>query len=81
MIFHNGSRYDNHLIIRQISKDFNGYFECTGENTEKYITFSMNVVKKDTSIKKKRPETFRLRFIDSYRFMGSKLDSIVKSLA
>ena len=50
------------------------------KNTEKYITFSMNVVKKDTSIKKKRPETFRLRFIDSYRFMGSKLDSIVKSL-
>ena len=81
MIFHNGSIYDNHLIIKQISEDFNGNFTCTGENTEKYITFSMNVVKKDTSIKKKRPETFRLRFIDSYRFMGSKLDSIVKSLA
>ena len=81
MIFHNGSIYDNHLIIKQISEDFNGSFTCTGENTEKYITFSMNVVKKDTSIKKKRPETFRLRFIDSYRFMGTKLDRLVKNLA
>ena len=81
VIFHNGSRYDNHLIIRQISKDFNGYFKCTGENTEKYITFSMNVVKKDTSINKKRPETYRLRFIDSYRFMGSGLENLVKNLA
>ena len=81
VIFHNGSIYDNHLIIKQISEDFNGSFTCTGENTEKYITFSMNVVKKDTSIKKKRPETFRLRFIDSYRFMGTKLDRLVKNLA
>ena len=81
VIFHNGSRYDNHLIIRQISKDFNGYFECTGENTEKYITFSMNVVEKDTSINKKRPETYRLTFIDSYRFIGSGLESLVKNPA
>ena len=73
VIFHNGSRYDNHLIIRQISKDFNGYFKCTVEKTEKYSTFSMNVEKKDTSINKKRPETYRLRFIDSYRLMGSEL--------
>ena len=35
VVFHNGSIYDNHLIIKQISKDFNGYFTCIGENTEK----------------------------------------------
>ena len=80
-VYHNGSRYDNHLIIRQISKDCNGYFKCTGKNTEKYITFSMHVVKKDTSINKKRPETYSFRFIDSYRFMGSGLENLVKNLA
>ena len=53
VVFHNGSIYDNHLIIKQISNGFNGYFKCTGENTEKYITFSMNVAKKDTNTKKK----------------------------
>ena len=37
MILHNGSMYDNHLITKQISKDFNGYLTCTGKNTEKYI--------------------------------------------
>ena len=81
VIFHNGSRYDNHLIIREISKDFNCNVKCSGENTEKYITFSMNVVKKDTSINKKRPETYRLRFIDSYRLMGSGLENLVRNLA
>ena len=46
VVFHSGSIYDNHLIIKQISKGFNGYFTCIGENTEKCISFSMNVVKK-----------------------------------
>ena len=80
IVFHNGSIYDNHLIIKQISKEFNEYFTCTGENTEKYISFSMNVVKKDTSNKKKRPETYRLKFIDSYRVMASKLENLVTNL-
>ena len=52
-VFHNGSIYDNHLIIKQISKDVRGYFTCTGENTEKYISFSMNMVKKILIIRKK----------------------------
>ena len=81
VVFHNGSIYYNHLIIKQISNGFNGYFKCTGENTEKYITFSMNVAKKDTNTKKKRPETYTLRFIDSYMFMSSSLDNLVKNLA
>ena len=80
-LFHNGSTYDNHFIIRQISKDFNGYSKCTSQNTEKYITFSMNVVKKDTSTKKKRSETYSFRFIDSYRFMNSGLENLVNNLA
>ena len=72
--------YDNHLIIKQISKDFKGYFTCTSENTEKYISFSMNMIKRDTNKKKKRPETYRLKFIDSYRFMASKLENFVTNL-
>ena len=44
--FHNGSNYDNHFIIKQLAKDFNGYFSCIGENTEKYISFSITIYKK-----------------------------------
>ena len=33
--FHNCSTYDYHFIIRKI-EEFEGEFECLGENTEKY---------------------------------------------
>ena len=39
--FHNGSTYDYHFIIKELAEEFEGEFECLGENTEKYITFSM----------------------------------------
>ena len=39
IVFHNGSTYDYHLIIKQLADDFKGQFECLGENSEKYITF------------------------------------------
>ena len=44
-IFHNGSRYDYHFIIKQIAKEFEGKFECLGENIAKYITFSISIKK------------------------------------
>ena len=43
---HNGSTYDYHFIIKELVKEFNGNFECLGENTEKYITFSVPIKKK-----------------------------------
>ena len=39
-IFHNGSTYDYHFITKKLAKEFKGNFDCLGENTEKYITFS-----------------------------------------
>ena len=39
------------------------------------------MLQKKDSTKKKRPETYSLRFIDSYRFMGSGLENLVKNLA
>ena len=49
VIFHNGSTCDYHFIIRELVKEFEGNFECLGENTEKYITFS--VPRKKSKIK------------------------------
>ena len=45
MVFHNGSTYDYHFIIKQLAREFDGKFECLGENTEKYITFSEAIKK------------------------------------
>ena len=58
VVFHNGSTYDYHFLIKQLAEEFKGQFECLGENTEKYITFSVPIKKEaahgDKSKKKKR---------------------------
>ena len=33
VVFHNGSTYDYHFIIKQLARQFKGNFECLGENT------------------------------------------------
>ena len=47
-VFHNGSTYDYHLIIKKLAEEFEGPFECLGENTGKYITFSVPIKKETT---------------------------------
>ena len=41
--FHNGSNYDYHFIIKELANEFEGQFECLGENTKKYKTFSVPI--------------------------------------
>ena len=45
VVFHNSSTYDYHFIIKDLAKEFEGQFECLGENTEKYINFSVPIKK------------------------------------
>ena len=43
IVFHNGSTYDYHFIIKELVKEFEGNFECLGENTGKiHNIFSTN---------------------------------------
>ena len=48
IVFHNLSSYDGHVIIKELANKFDGEFECLGENTEKYISFSAKINKKIT---------------------------------
>ena len=74
-VFHNDSTYDYHFIIKELVKEFEGNFECLGENTEKYITFSVTMKKK---LENKNLEiTYKIKFIDRYRFMSSSLSKLV----
>ena len=78
-VFHNGSIYDYHFIIKELVKEFEGNFECLGENTEKHISFSVPIKKK---IENKDLEiTYKIKFIDSYRFMSSSLSKLVDNLS
>ena len=81
IVFHNGSTYDYHFIIKESVKEFDGNFECLGENTEKYITFSVPI-KKEIKNKNKIIEiTYKIKFIDSFRFMSTSLSKLVDNLS
>ena len=78
VIFHNVSTYDYHFIITELACEFEGNFECLGENTEKYITFSVPIKKR---IEKKNMDiTYKIKFIDSLRFMATSLSKLVDNL-
>ena len=79
VVFHNGSTYDYHFIIKELVKEFEGNFECLGENTEKYITFSVPINKKIDN--KDLEITYKIKLIDSYRFMSSSLSKLVDNLS
>ena len=78
VVFHNGSTYDYHFIIKQLAREFKGNFECLGENTEKYITFSVPIKKEHDNGK---PSIYKLKFIDSYRFMQDSLSNLFDNLS
>ena len=78
VVFHNGSTYDYHFIIKESAKDFQGKLECLGENTKKYITFSVPVKKQ---LDNGKTITYKLKFIDSFRFMSTKLSDLINNLS
>ena len=79
VVFHNGSTYDYYFIIKELAKEFEGNFEFLGENTEKYITFSVPIKKKIDN--KDLGITYKIKFIDCYRFMSSLLSKLVDNLS
>ena len=78
VIFHNGSTYNYHFIIKELAHEFDGNFECLAENTEKYITFSVPIKKKIDN--KNMDITYKIKFIDSFRFMATSLSKLVDNL-
>ena len=45
VLFHNGSVYDYHFTIKYLAREFKVHFECLGENTDKYISFTVPFTK------------------------------------
>ena len=58
--FHNGSKYDYHLIIKELAEEFKGEFECLGENMEKCISFSVPIKRKHDNDK---TITYKIKFL------------------
>ena len=63
-MFHNLKNYDSHLIMQELGK-FNLKISIIPNELEKYLSFTVNN---------------KLRFIGSFQFLSSSLDSLVKNL-
>ena len=69
-----------------LAAEFEKQFIWFGENTEKYIAFLVPIEKELITIDKNGKEmtkstSYRLKFIDSLRFMTSLLSNLVNNLA
>ena len=66
-VFHNGSNYGHHSIIKELANEFEGKFECLGGNTEKCKTFSVSIEKEVDKDGNESVVTisYKVKFIDS----------------
>ena len=64
VVFHNLKNHNSHLIVQETGK-LNLKINIIPNRLEKYMSFSINN---------------KLRFIDSFRYLSSSLDSLVKNL-
>ena len=82
-MFHNRSIYDYHFLINELADEFQ--FTYLGENTEKYIIFTIPIEKEVTRIDKNgeiiKNMSYILQFIDSAGFMSSSLSNLVDNLS
>ena len=67
--FHKLSGYDVHLFV----KNLKGNSDCILNNEEKYISFSRSIYDDEKKFK------YKIRFIDSYKFMDSNLDKLANN--
>ena len=86
VVVHNGSNYDYHFIIKELVKEFEGEFNCLGENTKKCKTFSVPITKEVKSIDKNGKEitkaiSYRWQFNNIARFIASPSSNLVDNLA
>ena len=78
VVFHNGSTCDYNFIIKQLTKEFKVNFDCLGKNTEKHITFFVPIKKE---LDNDKTIIYKLKFIDSFRFMSASPLSVVDNVS
>ena len=49
--------------MKELAKEFDRNFECLGENTEKYITFSIPIKKKIENKNKITKITYKTKYV------------------
>ena len=83
IVFHNLSGYNANLFVKELAALTDGSIGIIAKNTEDYISFSIKL-EVDRYIDENgigSLKEIKLRFIDSFKFMSSSLDSLVNNLA
>ena len=81
VVFHNLSGYDSHLFMKNHGFSA-GNINCIPNNEERYISFTKRIQVGSYMSKKgeNKPLYHQIRFIDSFKFMATSLDSLVNNL-
>ena len=85
VVFHRGSNYEYHFIIKELANEFEREFECIDESKENYKNFFVPIKKEIIKNDKDKNKTdknisYKINFIDSARFMGSSLSNLVDNI-
>ena len=77
IITHNAS-YDTHFMLNQLAIEFKGEFNCNEDSVNNYITFPVPIEKEVINNNgDKKTITYKLKFIDGFRFMSTSLSELV----
>ena len=69
-------------MLNQLAIEFKGELNCIGDNIEKNITFSVPMKKEVINNNgDKKIITYKLKFIDSFRFMSTSLSELVDNMS
>ena len=83
IVFNNRSNYDYHFIIKELAEEFKKQFTCLGENTEKYVTFTVliegELIKMENKLQKIYLAYYNLLIVQD--FLPSLLSNLVNNLS
>ena len=83
---YDGSNYDYHFTKKELAEELEKQFACLGENTDKYLTFTIPREQKLTRIEKNGEDvtkniSYIVKFIDSASFIASSLSNVINNLS
>ena len=84
IFFHNLGGYDSHLFVTKLANNFRGEkLDVIPTNEQKYISLTKSIHVDsylDMNTKKEKHIYFKLRFVDSFKFMNAGLETLANNL-
>ena len=81
VVLHNKLSYDYHFIIKELANEYEG--QCLGKNTEEKLELINKFQNSNDKNSNESVSTisYKIKFIDSARFMATTLSNLTNNLA